>query len=96
MLLNNDINRVRKALDKYLPWWREQSEPMRVVLQNMAFQMGVEGLLGFNKFLGALQRSRYAEAATEMLDSKWAGQTPNRAGELAAIVAAAHPASRAS
>lgn len=89
VMFNNDVNRVRKALDKYLPWWRESPEPVRVVLQNMGFQMEVAGLLRFKRFLGALQRSRYSEAAKEMLDSLWATQTPRRAEELAALVAAA-------
>lgn len=88
VLFNNDVNRVRKALDKHLPWWRESPEPVRLVLQNMAFQMGVKGLLGFRKFLGALQRNRYSDAAAAMLDSRWATQTPRRAEELAACVAA--------
>lgn len=76
------------GLDKYLPWWSEQPEPVRLVLQNMAFQMGLKGLLGFKRTLDLLHLCRYAEAAKEMLDSTWAKQTPNRAGELAELVAA--------
>jgi len=88
-LLRADLVRVRKGLDKYLPWWAEQPERVRLVLQNMAFQLGSAGLLRFKRFLAALQRHRYSDAAKEMLDSDWAKQTPNRAGELAEIVAVA-------
>ena len=87
VMLNNDVNRVRRGLDKYLPWWRTQPDPVRIVLQNMAFQMGVEGLLEFTVTLGLLQRGRYADAPKAMLDSEWAKQTPKRAQELAALVA---------
>lgn len=85
-LLQNDVRRVRYALDKHLPWWREQPAPVGLVLQNMTFQLGAYGLLGFVRFLNALQRHNYAEAAKEMLQSDWAKQTPKRAQELAEIV----------
>lgn len=88
VLLSQDVTRVREALDKYLPWWREQPEPVGLVLQSMAFQMGRMGLLAFKRFLDALQRHAYAEAAKEMLNSAWAKQTPKRAEELAVMVAA--------
>lgn len=87
-LMRNDVHRVRYALDKYLPWWTGQPESVRLVLQNMGFQMGRAGLLGFSKFLDALQRRDYAGAAKEMLQSTWAKQTPKRAEELAELVAA--------
>lgn len=86
-LLHGDVSSVRWALNKHLPWWSEQPEPVRLVLQNMAFQLGVTGLLEFKRALGLLQRARYAEAAKEMLGSAWAKQTPKRAEELAALVA---------
>lgn len=86
--LHTDVNRVRRGLDKYLPWWTGQPDAARLVLQNMAFQMDVNGLLGFERLLGAFQRHDYAAAAKEMLDSAWARQTPKRARELAELVAA--------
>lgn len=75
-----------RRLDKYLPWWGEQPEPARLVLQNMAFQMGIAGLLKFGRALAAMQARDYARASSEMLDSLWAKQTPNRAGELAGLI----------
>ena len=49
----------------------------------MGFQLGIGGLLGFRKMWAALERSDYAQAAEEALDSRWAEQTPNRAQEVA-------------
>ncbi len=54
----------------------------RVVL-NMAYQLGVSGLLGFRRLRAALEQGHYARAADEMLDSAWATQTPARAQRLA-------------
>lgn len=49
------------------------------VLLSMAYQMGVTGLLGFAKMLNALDRRDHVEASSQMLDSRWARQTPARA-----------------
>ena len=45
----------------------------------MAFQMGVDGLLGFKNTLAMIQAGKYTEAANGMMNSKWAKQTPSRA-----------------
>ena len=54
------------------------------VLVNSSFQLGATRLSHFVKFWAALARSDYHAAADEMLNSKWAKQTPKRAAELAA------------
>ena len=56
------------------------------VLGNMAYQMGVTDLMEFKKMWAALVKRDYHLAATEMLDSAWARQTPRRAHEQAEIV----------
>ena len=50
---------------------------------NMAFQLGLPRLSKFKKFKEALENQDYVSASAEMLDSRWAKQTPNRANELA-------------
>lgn len=49
------------------------------VLLSMAYQMGVAGLDGFKGTLASISASRWDEAATGMLNSRWAKQTPGRA-----------------
>ena len=56
------------------------------VLVEMNFQMGKKGTLGFKKMLKALKNSDYKLAATELLDSKFAKQTPDRANVLAKLL----------
>lgn len=82
-LLNNDVTRIEAALDKHLPWARTLDEPRRAVLINMAFQMGVEGLLQFKRTLAAIRDEHYPQAAAFMLESLWAKQTPQRARRMA-------------
>ena len=69
-----------------IPWAAELCEARRGVLIEMAYQMGLAGLLGFKRFLAAAREGRWADAAREMLDSRWARQTPERAERLAEIM----------
>lgn len=82
MLLANDIVKFTTALRLRLPWFDKLDEARQGVLANMAFQMGIEGLLGFKNTLGMIERGEYTAAADAMLQSKWAQQTPGRALRL--------------
>lgn len=82
-MLRNDIEDRITALGKVLPWFLDLDEVRQGVLVNMAFQLGVKGLLGFSTTLQLVSKGRYEEAAQQMLKSKWAQQTPARAARLA-------------
>ena len=82
-LLNNDIADKTAQVLAALPWATKLSEPRRAVLVNMAFQMGIGGLLKFKRTLGSIEDGQFFEAAVEMLKSTWAQQTPTRAHRLA-------------
>lgn len=64
------------------PWIAMQSSIVQEVVIEMSFQLGVKGVSKFKMTLRHLQDDEYKMAAEEMLDSKWARQTPNRAKEL--------------
>ena len=81
-LLANDIRDTSAELDRRLPWWRKLDEARQGVLLAMAFQMGVDGLLGFKNTLAMVQRGDYDGAARGMLESLWAKQTPERAKRM--------------
>lgn len=85
-LLKNDIQRVCGELDAALPWWGKLSERRQRVLANMAFNLGIKGLLGFKNTLAAMQQGRYEDAANGMLASLWAKQVGNRAVRLAKMM----------
>src|SRR5690606_23159791 len=82
-LLRNDVAEVVAELDRRLPWSVGLDDARRGVLLNMAFNLGVSGLLGFRKTLALVERGEYAAASVEMLDSKWARQVKGRADRLA-------------
>lgn len=81
-LLNNRMNEKQAEIVKRLPWTATLDEARFGVLVNMAFQMGVDGLLGFKNTLAMVRDGKYEEAADGMLNSKWATQTPERAKRL--------------
>lgn len=56
------------------------------ILLSMDYQMGEGGLDDFKKVMAAIRRGDYDTAAAEMLDSKWARQTPERAKRQAAVM----------
>ena len=68
--------------DKDIPY-----DPMvESVLIEMAFQLGLPRLKKFIKFIQGLQEEDYSKAADEMIDSRWAKQTPARAYELSTLI----------
>ncbi|MGB3930750.1 MAG: glycoside hydrolase family protein [Sphingobium sp.] len=85
-LLDNDIRRCEADLDRRLTWWRTLDPVRQRVLVNMCFNLGIKGLLGFVNTLGMVKAGRYADAATNMLKSKWAAQVGKRANRLSEMM----------
>lgn len=82
-LLAEDLADTFAELDRRLAWWRKLDEVRQRVIANMAFNMGVDKLLGFKNTLAAVQRGAYAAAADGMRASLWFTQVGQRAVRLA-------------
>lgn len=78
-LLDNDIEETGAALDQAIPWWVNLDPVRQRGVLNMAFNLGVGGLLDFVNFLADLQAQNWKGAALELRSSKWAGQVGERA-----------------
>lgn len=79
-LLRRDLYIATKAAKGFAGHsWHFQSPAQRAVLIDMAHQLGAAGLSKFKKMQAAFFAQNYDRAADEMLDSRWARQTPNRA-----------------
>jgi lysozyme len=85
-LLRMDIARAMVDLDRYLPWWRDLDEIRQRVMVNLAFNLGMQGLLGFKRTLRHVKAGEYLEAAQALLDSKYAKQVGPRAIRLATMM----------
>ena len=88
MLLRYRLNMYEASLADNVDFYDDAPVEIRGVLLNMAYQMGVVGVMGFHKTLTYLERREYLKASEEMKNSLWYRQTKNRAEELSKIVAA--------
>jgi len=66
-----------------LQGWESLNTTRKVILLDMAYNLGIKGISRFKKMLYAVALKDYAKASREMLDSRWAKQVPNRAHRLA-------------
>jgi lysozyme len=86
-LLENDINYFELELKEKLCWFKNLTINRQDVLVDMAFNLGISGLLKFKNTLRLIEEGNYELAAKEMLKSKWATQVKNRAKHLSIMMA---------
>ena len=66
----------------------DMDEIAEEIIIEMIFQLGKTGVSKFRNMWKALSSLDYSTPASEMLDSRWAKQTPNRAQSMSADMAA--------
>lgn len=64
-------------------WYTKLKEERKAIVLSMAYQMGYAGVLKFKKMIKAIEQDDFITASNEMLDSRWARQTPKRANRHA-------------
>lgn len=67
-------------------WVADLSEPRQRALYNMAYQLGVTGLLKFNTFMSLMQQGQFDEAADDLVTTKWYTQSGNRAKRIQTLI----------
>lgn len=85
-LLENDIRASEKQAATLVYDFSGLSDPRKIVLVSMVFQLGKSGTSKFKNMISAINAGDFETAADEMLNSKWARQTANRAGRLAEMM----------
>ncbi|NOU50234.1 glycoside hydrolase family protein [Pseudoalteromonas sp. JBTF-M23] len=81
-LLRNDLRYFTEQVESNIN--TSKCNPARkAVLVNMAFNLGITGLLKFKNTIAAVEAGKWDTAALEMLNSRWAVQVGSRADELA-------------
>lgn len=83
ILLKNDIDKTIEYVNLNIPQVSEKPWRVQLGLYNMAFNLGIAGLLKFTKMLDAIDKDDFERAADEALDSKWAAQVGIRAARIA-------------
>ena len=82
LMLDNDIDKCIVQLKLNFPVYNYLPDKIQHVLIDMCFNLGINGLMKFKRFLGYVKDGKYCSAAAEMMRSKWAEQTGSRAEEL--------------
>lgn len=83
LMLDNDIRESTAAVLARVPCALRLNEARLGALINLAFNLGIGGLLGFTKMLAAVEREDWREASQELLLSAYHGQVGIRAERLA-------------
>ena len=83
LMLDNDIKGAERGAKSLVSDFNGLSDNVKIVLVSMVFQMGKRGVSNFKNMLQAIEIGAFDVAAIEMLNSRWAKQTPNRAKRLA-------------
>jgi lysozyme len=78
-----DVVETEKLLDREIPWWRRLDDVRQDALANMAFNIGVGGVLEFHHALAALQVGDWHAASAALHLSDWAKDPPAGVGERA-------------
>lgn len=84
-LLEQKIHDINVQL-KEVEWYNKLSPIRKRVIIDMAYNLGIGGLLEFKKMIQAIKEDDYQTASLEMLDSKWARQVHGRADRLARMM----------
>lgn len=85
-LLTRHIEENIIKLNNQLPWLKKHPENVQRAVANMAYQLGISGLLKFKTTLRLIEQKRYNEAADNALLSLWARQTPERASRVTNLI----------
>lgn len=85
-ILEKKVNKLLKVVDSRFDWFKFMPDEIKEVVVEMCYQLGVTGFSKFKKTIKLLSDRNFTKASTEMLDSLWAKQTPNRALKLSNIV----------
>ena len=84
--LQNAIKGARELKEEH--YCTDIDEIAQEIIVEMVFQLGKTGVSKFKNMWKALAEKNYIGASYEMLDSRWAKQTPNRAKAMADLMKA--------
>jgi lysozyme len=84
--LDDDILYFSPKLSSLFPFFDGLDDNRQIVLIDMCFNVGINGLLNFKDMLEAIKNKDWQKASEEIINSKAAEQCPNRYQKLAYIM----------
>jgi len=86
LMLEEDLHVSSADATSLVSNFKNLPDNVKIVLVDMAFQMGKGSLSGFKKMIQAVEIKAFDVAASELLDSLYARQTPARANRNAELM----------
>ena len=86
IILERKLKSLIERVHKKFPFVEDLPEEAQEVVYEMCYQLGLRGFSKFKKSIQFLRLGNYKVCADELLDSRWARQTPNRAQRLSNII----------
>ena len=77
-ILNLKVAKLQKRVFQCLPWLESRPQGVQDTLVEMAYQLGLAGLMGFRHTLCCIEAGDYAQAARNLRTSLLYRQTPKR------------------
>ena len=77
-ILNLKVAKLQKRVLECLPWLSSKPQSIQDAILEMAYQLGLAGLLGFRHTLGCIEAGDYAQAVKNLRASLLYRQTPKR------------------
>lgn len=85
-IFEHDLIDAIKTCNRLFPHFNSMDKVRRMVLLDMAFNLGFGKLSGFINTIGYINSGDYIRASQNMLASKWAKQVGQRAERLARMM----------
>lgn len=86
LLYNEDVAEVESDLKAIFDDFYTLPEQIQLVLADMRFQLGYKGFRSFKRMITAVKERNWAVMFSQMKNSNWQRQTPNRANDLMKMV----------
>jgi len=86
VLLRNDIVSCYQQCKREFSWFEDLNDVRQEAIINLVFNIGLDGFKKFKKTIGFIKQEKWSEAATELLDSRYADQVGKRAQEVSRML----------
>lgn len=90
LMLDNDLSYLITQLPKRISFFGKLDDVRQAILCDMAYNIGINGLLGFNNMLDSIEKADYADAAFEIFESKLHNEEPLRTADLIGMMRSGH------
>lgn len=90
-ILELKVAQIMTELFNKFDWIAVRPKELQDAFVEWIYQLGLKGIKGFKKALALIEAGRYVEASIEVLNSRWAKQTPERAKALSRVLKRSRP-----